>query len=373
MRNVNTQPQFTAMLASSNALKNEPMRVMDVGARMGPQKHWPVYGSHIQVIGFEPHVEECERLNAIAASFNVPFTCYPIGLSNQNTTTRLYEYPHNKAANSLLPPPDIENPQYTDIKLTTFDSFAAENKIDYIDFAKLDIERHEMQALEGMKTFLNPERPILGLEIEVHFQSKGENSADYLLSDIEIYLRQYGYCLVDIDVYRLANSALPSPVDFEHRNHNNEPILGHTISGKPQYGDALFMLDTAQLDRWPSITRNPTRMLKLISLYEMYGLQDIAAELLIKYSDFLTAHLPAGYTTADCLDKMVPDHFCKGMSYKEYLETYYKYVGRPYLYKQRHGSKEEQLTRAKAIRRFVIRHPILAAKRILQIFTSAFA
>lgn len=325
MRNVNFQSLFTSILTSSDILKNAPMTVLDVGARNGPQPHWPLYGKNISVLGFEPDKEECDKLNKNAAMYHVPFTCLSVGLSNKNYTARLYEYGENKAANSLLPPPGIKNPKYKDIKLVRFDDYAVEKNIKEVDFVKIDIEWHELEALEGMVGFLSSQNPILGLEVEVHF---GHYKAKPQLSEIEMFLRPFGYSLVDIDIYKMADAALPSLVAWDHRNHLNEPVSGPTITGRMNFGDALFVLDTNGLHERPSLEKNVMRMLKLASLYEMYGLSDITAGLLLCYASLFEPVLKP-YSIKDCLKHMVPDYYGKGLSYDEYMAAYKRNVGRP--------------------------------------------
>ncbi len=321
MRNISYTSRFTRLLTKRRVFKDSPLCVLDVGARGGPQSHWPLYDRDINVIGFEPHAEECKRLNGIASSFNVPFTCYPVGLGREEFTARLYEYP-NKAANSLIPPQGVENPAYTDIHVTRFDRFAAQHNISKVDFAKLDVERHEMEALEGMEAWLGGDNPIFGLEIEVHFKPDGDTP---LFSDIELYLRRHGYRVADLDIFKASSNAMPAPVAWDHRNHLNEPILGPTTTGEMIHGDALFFLDLSRVNPEWMRAKGPLYILKCASLFEVYGLPDCAAELLLQYS----GEVEQVISVDEALNALVPDHFGQGLTYQQYLKTYQERVGRP--------------------------------------------
>lgn len=321
MRNVNYTSRFTRMLTQKRVFKDSPLCVLDVGARGGPQSHWPLYGQDIKVIGFEPHAEECAKLNDMAGSFHVPFICHPIGLGKENFTARLYEYP-NKAANSLIPPENTPNPKYTDITVQRFEDFAREHNITQVDFAKMDVERHEMEVLEGMSKWLGGDTPVFGFEIEVHFRPQGDTP---LYSDIELFLRKHNYRVADLDIFKASSNALPAPVAWDHRNHLNEPILGPTTTGEMVHGDALFFLDLHRYDEEKMRAKGPIHILKCASLFEVYGLSDCAAEMLLQHSTLIEQVL----SVDECLNALVPDHFGPGLTYPQYLETYKQRVGRP--------------------------------------------
>jgi hypothetical protein len=57
----------SVLAALKAALANQPIRVVDVGARGGWQPAWRPYRALAQLIGFEPDREECRRLRAAAA------------------------------------------------------------------------------------------------------------------------------------------------------------------------------------------------------------------------------------------------------------------------------------------------------------------
>ena len=327
MKNANHVSQFCRLLSRQGLLKDNPLQVIDVGARAGPQSHWGVFEEGgITVVGFEPCIEESDKLNreAAAGKFNVPFSCFPVALGNANETARLYEYP-NQAANSMTPHARVTK-GYREIEVRRFDDFACLHGIGSVDFMKIDVERHEPEVIQGLGKFLS-DGEILGFEIEVHFLDQSTNQCNPpLLSDIELLLRPHGYSLYDLDVFRGASWRLPSPVAWDHRDHNNQPILGPTIGGRMVNGDALFFRELREAPERDNIfkTKDVTRILKMAALFEVYGLPDCAVDMLLDFRELIEPVLPVD----SLLNAFVPNHYGEGLTYPQYLETYRRHVGR---------------------------------------------
>ena len=68
--------------------------------------------------------------------------------------------------------------------MIAFDDYVSDNKIDKIDFIKIDIEGAELQALMGMKEVLRKLKPVLLVEI-----LKEQNDRNSILS----FLSDLGY------------------------------------------------------------------------------------------------------------------------------------------------------------------------------------
>jgi hypothetical protein len=56
LRNLHPDPNFIKSLVEEKSFENDPLVVVDVGARKGFEKHWDHYGDQISLIGFEPNV-----------------------------------------------------------------------------------------------------------------------------------------------------------------------------------------------------------------------------------------------------------------------------------------------------------------------------
>ena len=63
---LNYNPNLTKYIVESELLsKEEAFFLIDVGASGGIDSCWNAFGKYLHGVGFEPLVEECNRLNAL--------------------------------------------------------------------------------------------------------------------------------------------------------------------------------------------------------------------------------------------------------------------------------------------------------------------
>lgn len=275
--------RLTQYLLDSGVFLEEPMRIADVGVRGGPEPCWDIYGNQLHLIGFEPDVEECKRLNRLAK--NKP----PLGRKEEYYSIALYRdkgtytlhISKNKEASSLFqtnrdfvsrfphesPGAIIASAQ---VQTTDIDAFLKENGIDYVDFMKIDVEGAELAVLEGAGNLLS--ESLLGLSIEVFFQPY--HIGRPLFGDIDKYLRGLGFMFFDF------------PYEERWRRKtlaDNDPITWYG-TGQLIWAQALYFYDfptrmkkgadcgLRRIDR--------LKVLKSASLAEVFGFPDFAVELL---------------------------------------------------------------------------------------------
>ena len=271
LQHINLRPKLTTFLVSSLYFKNEPLTVVDVGARGGLEAYWKVYGDQIRVIGFEPDVRECRRLNRVFKN-NQRF--YPYALW-QSSTKRNFYVMKNAASSSFFKPKDDFWDRFPDrknlairktLKLNTIslDDFAKKQRIDNIDFIKMDAEGAELAVLKGAVNLLK--KSILGLTCEVLFVQTAHNQP--VFSEIDLFLKSLGFDLFDLGLYRLGR-----------KTFSKEP--GPKKQGQVILGHALFLRDLASEIESGSRRKDPDQIqiLKMISIMELFGLYDCAAEL----------------------------------------------------------------------------------------------
>lgn len=273
--------RFTKYLVENEILKDHPLTVVDVGASGGPEYHWANYGNAVRFIGFEPDSEECRRLNNSSA-YGENFRFYPIALYKDKGSYTFYHqapaasglYPADTKIVSRFPDEESFKIRRTSIINTTdFDSFVKEYKIPEVDFMKLDAEGAELDILKESINQLK--KSVLGISCEVLFSHwRGEGRG---FSEIEQFLRPLGFRLYDLNLYRYARKSFPGMGSVGPSRSGEAPY------GQVCLGQAIFFRDAVDeiinkkslLSDWDG-----TRILKLASLFEVFGLPDCAIELI---------------------------------------------------------------------------------------------
>lgn len=304
---------MTQYLVRNKAFDTRKLVVVDVGARYGGARHWDVYGDQIKFIGFEPDEEECKNLNE---KFSLKGHQYfPVALHRDKGRRTFYITEYSASSGFYQNDmtfwsrfPDKEN---VSIKKTMpmdtvdFDSFAESHRIAYVDFMKLDTEGAELDILEGSINYLR-KGLLLGAAIEVRFL---DCSKQPVFSEVDAFMRQMGFKLFNIEVYRHTREVLPEVLDYiGSTTKRGQVIWADTIYLR----DAVAEIESANINNWDDIS-----ILKLTSLFEVYGLPDCAIELLqvSKKNNYLK-DMDIGYLT----DLLTPQFKGKDVTYREYLE-----------------------------------------------------
>lgn len=178
----NWEPEMTKMFKKT--IKSG-MTVLDVGANMG--YYTLLMGKLMKnkgkIISFEPTLGGFERLktNVSLNDFN-NIVLERIGLANKNGKIKA-KIRHSWKMSSLI------EPKAETIYLMRLDDYVKKNKIEKIDFIKIDVDGYEYEVLKGAKEILEKYKPILCLEIGNYENKKG----GYKLKDIIDYLESFKY------------------------------------------------------------------------------------------------------------------------------------------------------------------------------------
>lgn len=282
-------------------LKDDPLVLVDIGARWGLDKRWSAFGDSLRAFCFEADAKECDRLNQGGNVTYIPevisgkigeATLYETRL---DASSGLYQTKHNFFGR-LLNSPNADLVGTKRVNTTTLDEARRAYSIPDIDFIKLDIEGAELDVLKA--TDLNS---TFGIYSEIRFHREINGCPTF--SDLDKYAVGKGFMLYDLLFTRQSRKALPYRGPLM-RWTNGDRFHAYTEHGQVMDGDALYFRDPLLY----KLTRN--QILKAACMFEVFNLNDCAAELLI------AREKDADVDLLHCLDLLA------GGSFKTYIESY---------------------------------------------------
>ncbi len=160
-----------AFLLKTILKKYRPKNIFDVGANEGDYAQACLkMGYQGAIFCFEPQPKTFARLQRkFAAQPNVQ--CINKGLSAQTQTAIIYDHAHSEGSEHATLYADTISQthkseiQTTEIQLVSFDQWAETQQFETVDFLKIDIEGHELAALQGAKKWIDSQK-IAIMQIE---------------------------------------------------------------------------------------------------------------------------------------------------------------------------------------------------------------
>jgi len=163
----------------------------------------------IRVHGFEPDVQECDRLNKTAAKAGVDFQFHPVALARHTGPAEFFRFAE-PAANSFYAANDrlISRWCYTrtltlasqfkvlersSLQAVSLSDWAKTNAITDVDFIKLNVQGAELDILGGAEGLLNN---ALGLLVEQTFNATYVGAP--LFGEVYDFIRNAGFCMFDV-------------------------------------------------------------------------------------------------------------------------------------------------------------------------------
>jgi Methyltransferase FkbM domain len=319
------------------ALAAEPMSILDIGCAGGISSLWRRFEPNLRAIGFDPSLEECKRLQAGELNPNVSYVPGFVGAEPDNAFLKLCEGRNFCSRNPwgrLAVARTVElqeskrkamsEKELTDIgawhqtpladpkKPIFINSYLKERRVDNIDFIKLDVDGPDFIILNSIGENLN-KLGVLGLALEVNWFGS-DHPADNTFHNVDRLMRKLGFELYDVSMRRYAHAALPSRYRYKYP--------AETLSGRPLQGDALYLRDLGSPDY--QTAGSSEKVLKLATLFEMAGIRDGAAELLLKYRDNISSK-----TDVDLLLDLLAEEdslalFGEKLSFREFTERFEK-------------------------------------------------
>jgi FkbM family methyltransferase len=251
--------------------KTHPITIVDAGASGGIMPLWKPHRQHLLIIGFEP---DDRAFDDLSSKQDTLVKYFNFGLSQQSSEIPFYLTRKQEDSSCFLPnrelldrfakPNRFDVIEETTLKCRSLDEFLHEENLLDVDFVKLDTQGSELNILQGATTIL--EQSVFGLEIEVFFNELYKEAP--LFSDIDKYLRKFGFELIDM------------------RTVSWKRTVGAKMGwskGQWVYADTLYFLQARHLQKMLEAHETEMarcKLLKAISICQVYACWDYGLELI---------------------------------------------------------------------------------------------
>jgi FkbM family methyltransferase len=293
----NFRPRLPELITKLRAEPFGELVLIDVGASGGLDPHWVPLRGRLRAIGFDPLIAEIDRLNAAETDKRIRYEAAFVGCHAYNEVfppTLRADLISSQSNQSFQRTSSVEALRLTAMDYTRemfnagqpvihtdrrieLDELVDDPAFAHVDFVKIDTDGHEIEVLLGARTLLS-RAGVLGLSLEVQFHGAVHPYAN-TFANIDTLLRGLGFTLFDLDVYRYSRAALPARFVYD--------IPAQTVSGALQWGEAIYFRDLADADyvRKHEFELTSASILRLACLFEIFGLNDCAAEVLSRCPD----------------------------------------------------------------------------------------
>jgi hypothetical protein len=319
------------------SLTDERFTLIDIGCSGGIDPVWRGFGDRLAAIGFDPNIEECERLQAQESNANVryvaAFVALPpdhlfaikkrgqahIGYSPWSRLSAAKTFAlHSKSIATMSSKEKTEGNFWRTAKLANLDSsiflenYLKSAAITDIDFIKLDVDGPDFDILHSLENILS-DTNVLGVCMEVNFHGL-DNDTDHTLHNTDRFMRAQGFDLFHLTTRPYSAAALPSRFQLT--------IAAQTEFGRPFQGDALYVRDICNPANAALAARlSNEKILKTAAIFAVFRLPDCAAEILLAYRDRI-AQLCDVDAFLDVLAAQAQEGLPSRLSYRDYIAQF---------------------------------------------------
>jgi hypothetical protein len=275
------------------------INAIDVGCSSGRPYQWDRLGSALHYVGIDPLKNEMTRLDNLKhpnSKYISGFLQIDGGTGSADATTMQFfnrtsawkemQAGYDQVATTFNSGLEVVVDE-TKIRVEDLQALLPSGRLDIL---KIDIDGDDFLAMnQFFKSGIGDD--LLLLDIESQFHGNPDDKGNSLWN-IGKLANQNNLHLYDLEVNRYSRSALPSKFIYG--------FPAQTQNGQALWGDALFIKDS--IDESLSLIHR----VKLIALYEVYGLYDCAMEVLTNHETDLNKLIPVAeisqsITKADAL------------------------------------------------------------------------
>lgn len=263
-------------LTSQRVFKEDPFFLLDVGSSGGISYIWDLFGDDFSGFGFDPLVNECDRLNQHKKhpQFEYVANFVVSGIPEVEAQTEEYYWFQRSSAaktqkNYIKETFNHGQELVYAKEKTTLDQFCANRNIPKVDFVKIDTDGFDYKVLRGGEKLFSQDS-TLGALVECNY-SGAPGPYTNCFRNVEGFLAEKGYRVFDMEINRYSKHHLPAIFKFN--------LDAQTQSGQACWGDVLFLRDFVEMkEKGGNVP--PLSLLKMACIMELFNLPDCAAELL---------------------------------------------------------------------------------------------
>ncbi len=304
-------PYFTNEICKRGIL-SESFRLIDVGVRGGFHDRWKAFGDHLEVWGFDALYEDGVA-PLIAANKHPDRIRYLHCALGDKDEMRPFRYIRENPSSSYFAATngtDAIDEKWSQVPIRRLDTLLSEGTIGpAIDFMKLDAETYEIEIVKGAGEMLL-RSGILGIESEAHFFRTPRNPRSHF---VELYeqLAPHNMSVYDMGIVRQPKP--PASNGFPQEIEGGRYVMRSI--GRIHVCDCLFLRDAFE-DAAVQGTFGVDRLLKMIAVAELYGLQDISLSILLGNKDRIAGRLEV----EEACGWLLREHPHQTFTYRQYSE-----------------------------------------------------
>ncbi len=317
-------------------LRRESFTLLDIGCSGGIHPAWRVFEERLRAVGFDPNIEEVERLRAKESLRGVSYEAAFVGVPDQHPlaldlggrslvqrtpwsrlsvarTLAIREEFLKQADNQALTSMNAwRRTRLAPREPVFLPDYIASRKFDDLDFVKIDIDGGDFIVLQSL--FESPAGSnILGLMLEVNFHGT-DDPRDNTFHNMDRFMRRMGFDLFDLSVRYYSSGSLPLRYEYD--------MAAQTLGGRPFQGDALYVRDLSG-DEMSGHAKDLSdeKIAKAVAIFALSGHHDQAAELVVRFTDRLSRVL-SPEAVLEMLAKVAQKGSKPPLSYREYMAAF---------------------------------------------------